>query len=132
MGLILLGSSVGGVEGWIDINNDQKGVLESENSVPTTYLVPKTGNAPSWITGKHPSVAIRITQKDPVPFFHALLGSPIVSTSANYHGGAELKSFEEVQEVLLGIVDFIVEGRTAASSKPSRIIDILTNDLIRG
>ncbi|HJM08751.1 MAG TPA: L-threonylcarbamoyladenylate synthase [Gammaproteobacteria bacterium] len=132
MGLILLGSSISGIEDWIDIDNDQKTVLESESSIPTTYLAPKTGSAPSWITGKHSSVAIRVTQKDPIPFFHALLGSPIVSTSANYHGETELKSFEEVQEVLLGIVDFIVEGSTAASSKPSRIVDILTNDVIRG
>ena len=78
------------------------------------------------------SVAIRITQKDPVPAFHFALGSPIVSTSANFHGGDELNSFKAVQQALSGVVDYIVEGRTDSSAKPSKIVDILTNEVIRG
>ena len=78
------------------------------------------------------SVAIRITQKEPVPAFHSALGSPVVSTSANFHGGEELNSFEAVQRVLEGVVDFIVEGHTDSSAKPSKIVDILTNEVIRG
>ena len=88
--------------------------------------------APSWISGKHDSIAIRITQKDPIPYLQSVLGSPIVSTSANFHGGAELKSLKEVQKTLSGVVDLIFEGTLDAKSKPSRIVDILTNEIIRG
>ena len=95
-------------------------------------MVPKTAAAPSWVTGNHVSVAIRITQKDPVPAFHFALGSPIVSTSANFHGGDELNSFEAVQRVLSSVVDYIIEGPIDSSAKPSRIVDILTNEVIRG
>ena len=95
-------------------------------------MVPKTGAAPSWITGNHVSVAIRITQKEPVPAFHFALGSPIVSTSANLHGGDELDSFKSVQNVLSDIVDYVVEGPADSSTKPSKIVDILTNEVIRG
>ena len=132
MGLILLGSSTCGIEDWIDISAQQKEVLEGGSNLPTTYLIPKTSAAPSWITGNHMSVAIRITQKEPVPSFHSVLGSPVVSTSANFHGGEELNSFEAVQRVLEGVVDFIVEGHTDSSAKPSKIVDILTNEVIRG
>ena len=132
MGLILLGSSTCGIEDWIDISAQQKEVLESGSNFPTTYLIPKTSAAPSWITGNHMSVAIRITQKEPVPSFHSVLGSPVVSTSANFHGGEELNSFEAVQRVLGGVVDFIIEGHTDSSAKPSKIVDILTNEVIRG
>ena len=132
MGLILLGSSIDGVEEWLDINKQQKEIIENENDVPTTYLVPKTKHAPPWISGKHPSIAIRITKKDPVPLLHSILESPIVSTSANFHGGPELKSFVEVENELSGIVDFILEGPSDANAKPSRIVDILTNEIIRG
>ena len=132
MGLILLGASVDGIESWIDISAEQKEIIEGKNSVPTTYLVPKKEAAPSWISGKHDSIAIRITQKDPIPFLQSVLGSPIVSTSANFHGGTELKSFKEVRETLSGVVDLILEGSLDAKSKPSRIVDILTNKIIRG
>ena len=132
MGLILLGSSTCGIEDWIDISAQQKEALEGGSNLPTTYLIPKTSAAPSWITGNHMSVAIRITQKEPVPSFHSALGSPVVSTSANFHGGEELNSFEAAQRVLEGVVDFIVEGHTDSNAKPSKIVDILTNEVIRG
>ena len=132
MGLILLGSSTCGIEDWIDITAQQKEVLEGGSNLPTTYLIPKTSAAPSWITGSHVSVALRITQKEPIPAFHSVLGSPVVSTSANFHGGDELNSFEAVQGVLAGVVDFIVEGPIDSSAKPSKIVDILTNEVIRG
>ena len=132
MGLILLGSSTCGIEDWIDITAQQKEALEGGSNLQTTYLIPKTSAAPSWITGNHMSVAIRITQKEPVPSFHSALGSPVVSTSANFHGGEGLNSFETVQRVLGGVVDFIVEGHTDSSAKPSKIVDILTNEVIRG
>ena len=41
MGLILLGSSLDGVENWVDISAEQKEIIEKKNSVPTTYLIPK-------------------------------------------------------------------------------------------
>ena len=132
MGLILLGASIDGIRSWIDISTEQKEIIESKNSIPTTYLVPKKEGAPSWISGKHDSIAIRITQKDPIPYLQSVLGSPIVSTSANFHGGPELKSLKEVQKVLSGVVDLILEGSLDAKSKPSRIVDILTNEIIRG
>ena len=132
MGLILLGSSTCGIEDWIDITAQQKEVLVGGSDFPTTYLIPKTDAAPSWITGNNLSVAVRITEKEPVPAFHCILGSPVVSTSANFHGGDELNSFEAVQGVLAGVVDFIVEGPIDSSAKPSKIVDILTNEVIRG
>ena len=132
MGLILLGSSTCGIEDWIDITAQQKEVLVGGSDFPTTYLIPKTDAAPSWITGNNLSVAVRITEKEPVPAFHSILGSPVVSTSANFHGGDELNSFEAVQGVLAGVVDSIVEGPTDSSAKPSKIVDILTNEVIRG
>ena len=132
MGLILLGSSTYGIEDWIDISAQQKEALEGGSNLPTTYLIPKTSEAPSWITGNHMSVAIRITQKEPVPSFHSALGSPVVSTSANFHGGEELTSFEAVQRVLSSVVDYIIEGPIDSSTKPSKIVDILTNEVMRG
>ena len=132
MGLILLGASIDGIESWIDISAEQKEIIERKNSIPTTYLVPKKEAAPSWISGKHDSIAIRITQKDPIPYLQSILGAPIVSTSANFHGGAELKSLKEVQKMLSGVVDLVLEGSLDAKSKPSRIVDILTNEIIRG
>ena len=127
-----MGSSTSGIEDWIDITTQQKEVLEGGSSYPTTYLVPKTSAAPSWITGNHMSVAIRITQKEPVPAIHSVLGSPVVSTSANFHRGDGLNSFEVVELVLSGIIDYIVEGPIDSSAKPSKIVDILTNEVIRG
>ena len=131
MGLILLGSSLEGIEHWLDIKAKDKEFLLKKSSSPTTFLIPKTNEAPPWITGKHKTLALRVSQQTPIPFLQAALGSPIVSTSVNIHGGLALNSYEEINRSLSSEIDFVVKGSNKAMNRPSKIIDILTKKVIR-
>ncbi len=53
---------------------------------PNTWLVPHQDRLPPWITGRHDSVALRVTDHPLVARLCALTG-PLVSTSANPAGG---------------------------------------------
>lgn len=131
MGLILLGSSLEGIEHWLNIKAKDKEFLLKKRSEPVTFLIPKTNEAPLWITGKHKTLALRISQKAPIPSLQAAMGSPIVSTSANIHGGLALNSYEEINQSLSSEIDFVVKGSNKAMNRPSKIIDILTKKVIR-
>ena len=131
MGLILLGSSLEGIEHWLNIKAKDKELLLKKRSEPVTFLIPKTNEAPLWITGKHKTLALRISQKAPIPSLQAAMGSPIVSTSANIHGGLALNSYEEINQSLSSEIDFVVKGSNKAMNRPSKIIDILTKKVIR-
>jgi L-threonylcarbamoyladenylate synthase len=131
MGLILLGSSLEGIEHWLDIKTKDKEFLLKKNNAPITFLIPKTNETPPWITGKHKTLALRISQQAPIPFLHGVLGSPIISTSANIHGGLALNSYEEINRSLSNEIDFVVKGSHKAMNRPSKIIDILTKKVIR-
>ena len=52
---------------------------------PNTWLVPHQGRLPAWITGRHASVALRVSDHPLVRALCALTG-PLVSTSANPAG----------------------------------------------
>ena len=131
LGLILLGSSLEGIEHWLDIKTKDKEFLLKKSNTPITFLIPKTNEAPPWITGKHKTLALRISQQAPIPFLQGVLGSPIVSTSANFHGGLALSSYEEINQSLSDQLDFVIKGSSKAMDRPSKIIDILTKKVIR-
>ena len=91
MGLILLGSSTRGIDNWLKISNQQMRTLLMPTNKPTTYLIPVTQEAPCWITGKHSSLALRISTMPIIKALNEMLGCPIVSTSANSHGNNHSK-----------------------------------------
>jgi L-threonylcarbamoyladenylate synthase len=67
-------------------------------------------------------VGIRMPASDTVKFLIENLGSPIIGTSANFHGqGAPTKS-EDIEPRLIKLVDFVVKGE-CEKGKESTVID---------
>jgi len=131
MGLILLGSSTQGIDSWLKISNQQMETLLNPTKKPTTYLIPVTQEAPSWVIGKHSSLALRISTMPIIKTLNEILGCPIVSTSANTHGQQPLQTKQQVQKEFSEALDYIVDGDCGAFIKPSTIIDIVTGKEIR-
>lgn len=53
---------------------------------PVTRIVPAAREVPRWITGRHRSIAIRVSDHYQVTALCELFGGPLLSTSANLHG----------------------------------------------
>jgi L-threonylcarbamoyladenylate synthase len=98
---------------------------------PHTWLVPASRRTPRWLRGRHASIALRVTAHPVAAGLCRMLGSALVSTSANQAGRRPLKSYRDCVRAFGGSV-LVVPGRIGARRKPSTIQDLLTGRIIRG
>lgn len=103
----------------------------SEQQRATTWLVPLTEAVPTWISGQHDRVAIRVTTHPLVRQLCDGFGGAIVSTSANPAGLPPAKSSTEIQHYF-GEQLAVLEGALGMSREPSRIMDIVSGQVLRG
>ncbi|NOQ64238.1 MAG: tRNA threonylcarbamoyladenosine biosynthesis protein RimN [Methyloprofundus sp.] len=98
---------------------------------PTTWVVPAQAWVPSYLTGKHNSLAVRVSAH---PLVHALCtqyGGAIVSTSANISQQNAARSALEVRQKLALKNIHLLSGRTDKNSQPTAIYNALTGDCLR-
>lgn len=98
---------------------------------PLSWLFPRAASAPDWLAGKHPSIALRVTDHAVCRELCALFGGAIVSTSANLSGQAAPRSQQEVAHYFPYGLAGIVEGELGGRDQPSEIRDLATGELIR-
>lgn len=97
---------------------------------PVTWVVPARPTTPRWLTGQYASLAVRVSEFEPVRRLCLAFGKPLVSTSANLIGLPPARTAGEVREQLgavFPVLDEAVEGRR----NPSEIRDALSGELIR-
>jgi L-threonylcarbamoyladenylate synthase len=127
-GLILIASDARQLDDWIDLGDAD---IPSTESNPTTWIVPATDAAPSWIRGAHETVAVRLTTH---PIARALCeeaASCIVSTSANLSGHAPARNATVLRRQFGPLVDYVVPGQCGPARGASEIRDIRTNRIVR-
>ena len=96
-----------------------------------TWILPNLRDYSDWVTGGRDSVACRVPDHKQARELSAKFGAPVVSTSANLSGQAELTSEEAVREIFGSIVDFIVPGKVGYADGPSKI-HFLDGSMLRG
>lgn len=97
---------------------------------PNTWLVPHRDRLPEWITGRHDSVALRVTDHPLVARLCALTG-PLVSTSANPAGRPSARSRLRVQQYFSDQLDGVLGGSLGGRRNPSTIRDVRNGEVIR-
>ena len=131
-GLILVAASIGQVAHLLPrLTPAQLARLQLSWPGPFTWLIPHGGRVPPWVTGKHDSVAIRVSAHPVVAALCNAWGGPLVSTSANIAGAQSPRERFQVQRYFGGSVDYYVPGRTGGSARASVIRDLLTDRLVR-
>lgn len=97
---------------------------------PHTWIFPASEQAPTWITGKFSSIAIRISAH---PIVQALCqaAGPLVSTSANISNEPACRDVACVQEVFGEKIELAVSGSTSGLTQPTTIKDALTQQTFR-
>lgn len=130
-GLILIASSIQQLNPYIaPMSKAQKQQLATTWPGPHTWLVPAARNCPVWLSGRHNTIAVRVTA-------HALsanlcrdAGMALVSTSANHSGGKPAKTTHECYK-LFGRRVKIIGGLIGKARKPSTIQDLASGKIIR-
>jgi L-threonylcarbamoyladenylate synthase len=95
-----------------------------------TWLVKHNGVVPTWIVGKHPNVALRVTAHLVAAQLCARTGI-LVSTSANVHGSNPATSMQEIEQDFADKVDYIYPGELGGRAQVSQIIELSSNKQYR-
>jgi L-threonylcarbamoyladenylate synthase len=107
--------------------------LISYSERPLTIIYPGAVNLPHELIANDGTIAIRVVKDG---FIHELLkrfNRPITSTSANISGAPSPLHFGEIDEAILGSVDYVVDLQAAPdkSAEPSVIMKLETNGSFR-
>lgn len=97
---------------------------------PNTWLLPKSEHASDWQTGGSDLIAVRVTAHPLVQELTALLGKPLVSTSANLSGQSPATNAGEVRAQFSDGV-FLLDGPLGEADNPSSIRNGLNGDILR-
>jgi L-threonylcarbamoyladenylate synthase len=96
-----------------------------------SWLTPVNGYAPSWVTGQHSSIALRVSTHSLARDLCCAFGGPIVSTSANISGQPTPRQPWPLRKFLSRGLDYILPGELGGAPGPSAIRDLLTDQVIR-
>ena len=99
---------------------------------PVTWVMPASSQVPPWLSGRHTSLAVRVTAH---PFAAALCracGTPLVSTSANLSKHPPARNALETRLRCGTGVDLILHGATGIRKEPSQIREALSGKILRG
>jgi len=99
---------------------------------PVTWVLPCPEEIPVWLRGVHTSLAVRISRHPIAGALCTRLGGPLVSTSANLHGGHPATTPLAVRRAFDDRLDYILHGPVGADARPSQIRDGLTGKILRG
>ena len=97
---------------------------------PVTWLVPAQPATPHWLTGKHETLAVRVSAHPVVRRLCAETGL-LVSTSANPAGCRPARTSRRARAYFGQAVDCYLPGSVGPNPKPTTIRDALTGLAVR-
>lgn len=96
---------------------------------PVTWIFPKAKMLPSFVSGEHQTIAVRMTAH---PIARELcLEHPLISTSANISGQEPATDFAQLHAQFPTGIDVFVEGSLGQESAPSKIFDVMSQKRLR-
>lgn len=131
-GLILIAGDIEQISSYIKIlPNELKSKMAASWPSSTTWLIPAASWVPSWIRGDSDKIALRIPAHRLARQLCNYCGHALVSTSANRRGQRSARSATQVNRIFSNHVDFVLDAKCGSANRPSTIIDLLTDQIIR-
>ncbi|MET1023790.1 MAG: Sua5/YciO/YrdC/YwlC family protein [Pseudoxanthomonas sp.] len=134
-GLILIAARVAQLDDvldWSALPGQRRAEVLDSWPAANTWIVPASPAAPSWVTGVHAGIAVRVSAHPQVIALCEAFGGPIVSTSANLTGQPAVSTQAALDPALLARLDGLLPGATSGLDRPSVIRDALTGQVLRG
>jgi L-threonylcarbamoyladenylate synthase len=130
-GLILVAAGIEQLLPWADLSaRTVRELVQGSWPGPVTWLVPPGRRASLWLCGEHDTLGVRVTAHAQAASLCRYASMPLVSTSANRSGQAEMRSAHEVR-VGLANIDYVVPGNVGNLSGPTEIRDALSGRILR-
>ncbi len=127
---ILLASDISQLKSIIKISKEQQEKI-TQSIEPTSWIVKAAPFAPSWLTDSSGSLTVRISKNNDVQRLCKATGHAIISTSANISGKTPAKTSFDLHKYFHHKVDKILVSNKKHTGKPSRIIRLSDNYVIR-
>jgi L-threonylcarbamoyladenylate synthase len=131
-GLILIAAELHQLLPYINISDSallEK--LETPRTHPTTWVVPARPDTPTWLTGAHNSIAVRLTTHPLAAALCIEFGGAIVSTSANPARRPPALSAFAVRRYFGDRLDYLLHTSKHANTRPSEIRELISDKVIR-
>lgn len=96
---------------------------------PVTWVFPKSSLIPEWVSGQHPTVAIRMSAHPTAQ--QICKHGPVVSTSANLSGLSPAMNFDDLQGQFPDGIDGFIVGDLGGAIKPTDIFDVCSGKRLR-
>ena len=130
-GLIIVASSIEQLSEVVDFSR-VTGMDEITGSWPgpVTWLIPVQPGTPPWLTGRHETLAVRVSAHPVVQRLCDEAGL-LVSTSANPSGSRPARTQRRARAYFGRDIDCYVPGNVGPDPRPSKIRDALTGLLVR-
>ena len=130
-GLILIAADVCQLIPYLQDKPDL--ITKASNSWPgpVTWLLPASEWVPNWLRGDNETLAVRVTRHRIANTLCRLSRRAIVSTSANKQSRPPARTATEVVQTFGNKIDYVLECPVGGLSHPSKIIDALTDEVIR-
>jgi len=127
---ILLAGHIDQLKPLIQINNEQEKRL-TQTTEPTSWITKAGKHAPPWLVDSKNTLTVRISNNKIVQRLCNTLGHAIISTSANPSGKIPAKNSLELHQYFHHTVDKILATNQQLTAKPSKIIRLSDNHIIR-
>lgn len=120
-GLLLVAAEMTQLTPWmLTPTPEQARTLAASWPGPNTWIVPASRRVPRALRGRHRGIGVRVTAHRGAATLAKIVGSAVVSTSANPAGLRPLKTYRAVQR-RFGRNAFVINGRIGARKRPSTI-----------
>jgi L-threonylcarbamoyladenylate synthase len=131
-GLILIAADIGQLEKYFaPLAGTARNTLLESWPGPQTWVVPAANTTPSWLTGKHRTIAVRVTAHPVANALCRQCGYALVSTSANLSGYPPARDARTVRRMPGQELDYILVGPVGSLTGPTPIRDLLSGKILR-
>jgi L-threonylcarbamoyladenylate synthase len=130
-GLILIASSLSQLEPYLQLNDDIISRIQPTWPGPVTWIIPAQAWVPDWLTGKHSSLAVRVTAHPIARLLCEKNAGPLVSTSANTSSRPPATQSWMVSKNLADNDIFILPGQVGHLKQATPIYDVMNQQQLR-
>lgn len=131
-GLIVIAASLLQLEPLLrPLKRSERDQLEAGWPGPLTWIVPAAEDAPDWLTGGRPTLAVRVPGHALARELCQRFRGPVVSTSANRSGEPACRDARCVAETFPEGLDYIIDEPVGGLEGPTEIRDLSTGTILR-
>ncbi len=136
-GLILIAADFDALRPYVvELDARRMAAVQASWPGPNTWLLPARASTPRWLTGRHATLAVRVTAHPLATALCRRWGGALVSTSANRTGRPAARTSLQVRLQFIEArddgPDLILAGVCGGARRPSTIRDAASGRVLRG